>query len=757
MSFLFSLPASVQALLDVDNFLPNTTTSQFVELLYSLQASLQSLDPKPHIRAFEAALKELENKSRIVQERVGTAQQEVLRAEVAHAQNVLTLTGAAAGSELGFVQLDAVVQETLQQLEALGARMRLMAAARDAAQQDAALVAAYAEFAADGRLLSVAALVDSTEFGARRQGAALMRRLHELAAKVADGNANDAAVRGVSQAGLAMERRALGEFEAMYRSDEYGVMSELAAIMAEWDLEALVAAFVAMLGVFGENRFEGLGDALVATAAAIKEPLEEALSKTGMALRTELRVVRKVFTSSVCSDVVVRLVQRCTEELAAALALLFEHAAAQLRLQHAALVHQAYTAVHQWFDDLGEFFAENEFENAEAIATSLTRCGADLFAPHVVRLSERELGAWQEVLGDNTVLPPPMDADISLADEVAKLTGASATRRRWKSLVGKYGKRRAALEPVAAGARPEIDVANVSATLVAAAALVRRVADLAALPDVVAAYCGDLVDGVLSGIGASYIDTVLHDTYARIRVQEATPDADVDLVLLGSISRVGELLLLLRAFFSQVILPATVNSPSVRERSSRLWNEFVTRLEESVNLILVQTVRLVLAGVTARLARQQKRDFLRETIEADDTAACEAVLVYVTHAVRTMQQALAGPNLERVLVRLGSDWLKMLLAHFKKFQVNETGALVLTKDVSRYVLCVGEWGIEEVTASFGVLREVATLFSVHPDLLESLVHEGRLGGLTRGQVDEYVLRRADTGKSGVMNMLRGGL
>lgn len=80
------------------------------------------------------------------------------------------------------------------------------------------------------------------------------------------------------------------------------------------------------------------------------------------------------------------------------------------------------------------------------------------------------------------------------------------------------------------------------------------------------------------------------------------------------------------------------------------------------------------------------------------------------HAVAT--EALDGANLDGFLSEIGAGLRGFLLEHLKKFQVNQAGAIMLSKDITKYRDLVDKWGVAGLKDGFELLHEIGNLFVV---------------------------------------------
>ncbi len=98
-----------------------------------------------------------------------------------------------------------------------------------------------------------------------------------------------------------------------------------------------------------------------------------------------------------------------------------------------------------------------------------------------------------------------------------------------------------------------------------------------------------------------------------------------------------------------------------------------------------------------------------------------------------------------------------LLEQFKKFQVSAAGALVVTKDITKYVELLRSWDLDSsFEPSFEVLTEIGNIFVIGPEALKERLR-GKGAGVSgiweKGDMRPYVLRRDDAGSVGIQSVL----
>jgi hypothetical protein len=102
-----------------------------------------------------------------------------------------------------------------------------------------------------------------------------------------------------------------------------------------------------------------------------------------------------------------------------------------------------------------------------------------------------------------------------------------------------------------------------------------------------------------------------------------------------------------------------------------------------------------------------------------------------------------GRNLDIFLGEVGVIIHAMLLTHLKKFVVNATGGLVISKDLSKYQEAVDRWKVKVVNERFEMLRELGNIFLVRPAILRVIIHEGHLAKLDYEAIKPFLMMRED--------------
>lgn len=107
-------------------------------------------------------------------------------------------------------------------------------------------------------------------------------------------------------------------------------------------------------------------------------------------------------------------------------------------------------------------------------------------------------------------------------------------------------------------------------------------------------------------------------------------------------------------------------------------------------------------------------------------------------------RSLTGSNLDNFLIELGVAFHGLLLDHLKKFSVNPTGGLMLTKDIALYQETISNFNQAILKPRFEMLRQLGNLFIVRPEVLRAYMRDDvHLSKLDPTMLRPYLAQRSD--------------
>jgi len=181
---------------------------------------------------------------------------------------------------------------------------------------------------------------------------------------------------------------------------------------------------------------------------------------------------------------------------------------------------------------------------------------------------------------------------------------------------------------------------------------------------------------------------------------------------------------------------------------------------------------VVLNWVGKALQNQKKLDFRPKDSDLDggragsgyleslQTATCLSICNFLSRVATLSAVAIDGQNLKIFSCELAISIRDLLFEHFKKWQVNATGGLMVTKDLSKYVSTLKDWPLnKETEAGIEVLSEIGNIFIIGPEALRERSRNLQPGGvgkkLQKPDFRAFVMKRDDYGSVGIQSVLAG--
>lgn len=287
------------------------------------------------------------------------------------------------------------------------------------------------------------------------------------------------------------------------------------------------------------------------------------------------------------------------------------------------------------------------------------------------------------------------------------------------------------------------DLENVDAMLKCVVEAVARVMEL--IPNRASEYTLELLEIMFIGIIESYIDSGLEISYYKLVNSDINYNS-LDLSILDYISKSTEMLNYLSISIKSVFLPLLKNSPKNKQLIIELTNINIKKCEISINIIMTKLVDMITKCFSTSLAKQTRKDFIpkaQDLIDHDTVPAIE-IVNFLNKIYSQANKFLKPKNLNKFLIKIGEILYNMLLIHYSKFPVNSVGGIIVTKDIIGYLNIIELWNIQYLVHKFSTLRELANLFTVKPDLLESLTMEGHLLDVDNKIIKAYIANRQDS-------------
>jgi exocyst complex component 5 len=219
---------------------------------------------------------------------------------------------------------------------------------------------------------------------------------------------------------------------------------------------------------------------------------------------------------------------------------------------------------------------------------------------------------------------------------------------------------------------------------------------------------------------------------------------------------------ILDRFINVVLIRLAESNTTVRRSMEAQRKMAIDSIEKKTNAVMKISIDVIANWVLKSLGTQKRQDFRPKDgeLESLQTQTCLGICTFLARASKHAGAAIDGQNAEKFFSELALVLLKSLFEHFKKFQVNATGGLMITQDIAKYVSTIREWRLtKDVSVAVEMLTEIGSLFIVGPEALREKSRTlASTPGATRGKLSKadfraFVQRRDDVGTMGIQGVL----
>lgn len=768
---------------------------------------LEYLDPKPYIRTFESTLRHLKNLSKDAASMTARAENDVDEFELSHSKSVLTLSSTVEQIVSKFDNLDTEITSISDKIDPLNQSLKKITNSRDRSTETIFLIRAYHGFYTKEKYEPLEKLRTAKNKESKTKCARTVNNLLTLAKKIETLTGTlpkvTKCVTTIEKYSEMMEQALIDRFEMASEEADFEEMSTIAQILFEFNGGSnVVLAFMNKSELFldserseeDDNGYSILDDETIWEKLSdpsyrVQDPLkgentEVLLDRLKFVIKGQARIVQQVFEHPI--QVIKTMLQRVYAQMIQnKVSTLLSFSQQSGALAHVRILHALYVLLGDFTKDMKEFFVTNEFDENNEIGATLDQCYYDLFIDYLTgnayfnlekemlentiydiaqkfttlnekSLSKKGLELKLQELDNDPGADATNLASLQHAGHSEKLMFHFLEKKRiskfkdfMKSHISERMPRRDSLDVQVSKAEYQehgtLNTITVQIVLKLAIEAVARVLELE--PNRSPEHSLDILEILLLDFGSLYIAGGIEVAYdkAQTELLNASLLLEINLQYLQVINDTSEVLLLVSTCVKKIILPCAVNDLNIRNRMVSLTNNYVSRCETSLNVILSCTVETITERINVFLQRQKKKDYVCDTIDSnqDYTEVCELISDLLIHIHGYFRRYLNEKNLDNLLTKVGMITLNLLLDHFKKFSVNSTGGIVLTQDVIRYQSVIDSWELPELSENFQILREISNLFTVQPNLINSLISEGHLANLKIYSVRLYISKRTD--------------
>lgn len=275
-----------------------------------------------------------------------------------------------------------------------------------------------------------------------------------------------------------------------------------------------------------------------------------------------------------------------------------------------------------------------------------------------------------------------------------------------------------------------------------------------------------LLNLLLTTMGHVYVETALDAALDQTTSQENIK-TEPDLSHLPKIRPAVTITSMMHRFITTVLIRLAEGNTTVRRGMEAQTKVGIEGIEKKTNSIMKSAMDVVINWTSKSLANNQKKTDFRPKdegiIDSLQSSTCLGICTFLDRVAVLAKQTIDGQNLEVFSSELALAIHGLLFEHFKKFPVNATGGLMVTKDISKYVSTLKAWPLsKEVQAVVEILSEVGYLFIIGPEALKEKSRglgsgAGGHGGrkLLKADFKAFVQKREDASSVGIQSVLAG--
>lgn len=665
MSFsIYNLDDEIKELLNLDNFLKGLTVNEFIEELskdHFLKGAevnkLEYLDPKPYIRTFESTLRELKQLSVEAESTKDMLEKQVNDYEVKHSRNVLELSDKVESITKQFSTLDSRISDVSEQIDPLNTALNKITNSRDVSKETIFLIRAYHGFFTKQKYDPLENLRTSKTFEDRLNCAKTVNNLLTLAKKIESPEITRTSqcVQDIQKFSEVMERSLLSKFEVALENDEFEIMREIADILNEYnDGVSVIQTFVNKNDILEEISNENMSKSMLDDETIwtrISDPndnvelrdenLEETLNHLKVTMKGHARIVSQVFKNP--TPVLKILIQRVYAQLLQIkIDSSLQYSLSISQLAHVRVLQYIYQLTGDFTSDLKEFFITNDFDSEGDLSSSLDQCYYDLFMEFTTDYTyfNREKKNLENIIYSivakfNSYNERPLAAK-QLSTTIDSLNQMDYQNEQTQVTNDRFGFRfteskrlnqfrdfmkahlinnRSSLDIEDSEEKKQYSTLSLQLVETVIKSIIESVARVLELEPNRTSECAlEVLEILLFDFGKLYVEGGLEVIYDLLKIERSNTKVNsngpIDFSYLKSFNLLTDILYLISSCIKKIIIPCAVNNPTIRNRMVSLTNGYIKRCELSINIILNETIDLVMDKTVYFLSKQKKTSLL---------------------------------------------------------------------------------------------------------------------------------------------------
>lgn len=264
---------------------------------------------------------------------------------------------------------------------------------------------------------------------------------------------------------------------------------------------------------------------------------------------------------------------------------------------------------------------------------------------------------------------------------------------------------------------------------------------------------------LLSTMGEHYVEMALDAAAESASTAENAKREQPDLAYLTQLKNAISIMHLLQSCINTLLIPLASTSLTIRRDMEKHARIAITRMEDSINTIEQRTTDAVLNWTSRLLTNQSRTDFRPRddsdaALASSSTPTCGSVLKFLSYFQGLASSTFDGSNLLTFLTETATEFRTQLLEHFRRYQVNRLGAIMLVRDISAYIDLLKSWDLgTQYNSTLEVLSEIGGLFVLRPEAVRDRLRGQVLSGVRKEELRGYLVKREDYLDVGMQSLL----
>ncbi|KAJ3382348.1 Exocyst complex component 5 [Lobulomyces angularis] len=773
--------SNIKDIVNIESFRGRFDVKEFVETIsnqHVIDAKVIStqFDPKPFIRTFEATVDELLKLKRKVQRKIDDLDDQAAATESSTRQKMQEITSTFENCRLGFESLETQINHVGATAVKIGEQLETIDLQRTKAVEAKDLIQYFLDFnqGISARLETLRKKNAAGEYNA----VIIARRLSGIAKEV-DVPEIEKARTNIEKYCEELEKGLLESFDKALNAKDRVKMKQYAKTLFDFNggnscLQTYINQnlyFINSSIIDCQHEFESLyNDAEFDTG--IPKPdhqLIQYFDEIRKIVRIEWDMIFSVFVNS--PQVLIVFVQRIfAQSVQTMIENLLLQAEKHSPITYLQVLASTHKATQNLILDLHHFDEEViAFQVGAPVLTQiLDRSFEDLFVPYLdgdkyinleaklfLTIYEQVLNPYQNFMLKRSKLLAKkgiktkaflgnLNASGSvLSNDVAIPSGFSSMSQVLSKLMGEKEElnasddstniKFAAIDNVLKLIKPHIQAVNRCRQLVLPGNLPQRISFLFQL---------------LLECLPQYLETSITICQEDFPLQDSKNDPDLKALVL--VQSVTDILNLIQFHFQSAIVSKLLRSPATHREVVVYKNNLMSDVEEKLGNLVFTQIEYISVWFVSVLSKQKKNEFKPNDDQLNigtlPTPPCIQITNFVKNMYKTAMQSLNGENLRVFLLEVGNSLHSLLLDHFKKYTINSSGGILLSKDLLSYQEAIGQFNLKELAEKFELLRELGNLFIVKPENIKQVLNEGILSRIELNLIYPYLICRSDWDK-----------